>query len=460
MAGAYGDMVATFGLDDRLFERGLRGVERKGARTGQRLSAEFGRSGRGIDREFGRSIDRVGARFGSFGAKSIGALIGVGSATRSLSAGLREAAQSSGVAEAALRRLEKSGAGFLRSLGEDFAYSGIPDMLASGLDGLGRGKDGARDVIARIMGRDPGDWRSFRAWERGLSTEKRQGEAIDPFRRSAEISRAESMGDSDTASRLREAEALRKAMEQLNGLGLSANTIDTIRGFISEPFVRGRQDDARRRGLDRFGISQEIEFGRRGSISDATGDADGAARVAAERKYRGAMLGIERDRTIDPAMRGLMEQAASEEYEQTLRKINREAQDRNRLAREAVGFETRGLEIDNLRARGKERQAKAAEAVLEYDRRVAEINRRRDIAPEDRARFIRAAGEARDAALAGDGPGGARELSIGLGARVNSQVLGGPGSSGGTAGERNIVAELKRANQNLRKIEAKVGTWA
>lgn len=452
MAGAYGDMVATLGLDDRMFERGLRGAEQKAARTGSRIGSEFGRAGRLAERDIGRSMDRIGMRTARVAAGALGMGSAVGAASRSIEA----YAKISDGAAASVSRLEKAQRSFMESVGRDFAQSGLVDDLATTIGMLESGRSSAVDFLTDLFGGDAKGLRSAASLDESVSKRMRGVAYREASGLDAEIAVAQATGDTERADELAAKRAGMVARASAAAAGLTGEALNEARDRAMRPFQVGREARARDRMLEEFGLRQGIGFTRQETTARNIGDGDEIARVNAERAYRSRMLTIERSASMSPARRGLEETAASEEHAAALRNIELEAEARKRAADQMLRYETRALEIGTLRTRGYGTLADRAEALLTYERQIDEVMSRRDISPDQRSRFVRAAQEARDQALGAGGGGGDRSLAVGLGPSVNAQVLGG---GSGTPGEKSIVAELKRANQKLGKIEAKSGTW-
>lgn len=127
--------------------------------------------------------------------------------------------------------------------------------------------------------------------------------------------------------------------------------------------------------------------------------------------------------------------------------------------RQALELDVRRLEIENLRAQGKDKEAEKAKILLEYEQRMKELEES-GLGALTRGQFADQFARARDIQLAGVD----REKEKQVRDRLSEvSVLGGNSSilaqafGGAPAQGKDQVAEIKRTNEILKSIERKIG---
>lgn len=460
------ELVATFGLNDLPFLRSLRRVERASEKSVKQIETASIASARREEAARTASMNRMGNAFTSFSRRAIGAMVGVSSMTQLASRSVREYAKQSDMAAASVNRLESAQKRMLSRIGKEFSQSGATDMISSSLDFIGRSYTGAVNSTAGFFGADTAGLNQAAAFDEFVTSRMRQAETVAGLKAQYALDAAVSSGDEAGAERMRGKKAADDAAQQAKGQGMDGDAVAWIRSKTMEPFEarakeieqkkadEAAEQEAKQAALARSRGDLEQEFGLARDIQGATlaGDSEMAAYYEIERRFQQRMAQAREmedpaSRDLEMAIAGVERGTAIGEVERSEREKVEQSREAARLAQEELGFNIRALEIDTLRASGKERQADEAAAILEYERRLADLARDENLTDADRVRFEAAAAAARDATIGGlKSVTEARtsSLEIGLGSRIQGQVLG--------TEPKTAVDELRKQTKVLERI--------
>lgn len=171
-----------------------------------------------------------------------------------------------------------------------------------------------------------------------------------------------------------------------------------------------------------------------------------------------------RDRERAEMQKTRREAAEAEAEKQAARdKESRQQAEQVQKNKEALELEARRLEIETLKAAGKDKEAEAAKIQLDYEQRMKDLAES-GLSALERGQFAERFTAARDAELAGIGRekdkknrrgGGGNVVIEGGNASILAQAFGGSGA--GPAQNKEQVAEIKRTNEILKSIDRKVG---
>lgn len=470
------DVNLTLGLDDREFQRGL-------DKSGRILDRTTGR----MRRNWYRQVAAMESRSERFARQSKKHMETIGRASAVAMTGLTAAM---GVATRAVDRYNEkfpgaaSGAQSLKRAIDDLYISLGRDLSGDGfLTQAVKGIDQARTTLTNFWGdvfaMSPGHSAKIdeqRKAQEAMIIEGRQAAKTRMEQMKIQQRIAEASGNRVGAARIGADIALeeRKAslrdmaasgeitgQQQAELLDLARREIDTrLRSQlqqIGEQVERESRAASRKTASDNLEADLVREQFKAGRLRDS-GDLAGAARKEAEIRRERRLAEI---RGGDSERKSTLIAIAQSEFDVEIRRIQAEEEARRDLVKtreREIQTMIKGLQIENMRRQGNEREADLAATRLDFEERRRQIQQDELLTAEQKATLVRSLSEQERQSLALVGAGDAAERtarrSVAAGTNVTSSTFGQIFSSQGRDRELQVAREgLTESRKHTQLLE-------